>query len=199
VKIERLALLEPIAGLFLIIALYQGWRWAETGRWRWALAAGATAGLAAGAKVSGVLVLPVVIGGVVVIRRFPGGHLRRAALVVLCAASALATYLPLGRRAFDAIRYMYWFQSRHQSLWPCRRGCRAGFAVAHLRGTRIVSPIDLAAPGKPIQAVVDDPAYHHRLSGRLGRAYQAYLAQIRPQSSLYHVDRLDMHPAETNH
>ncbi len=129
VKIERLALLEPVMGLFMILAVYLGWRWAETGDWRWVLLAGAATGLAAGSKATGVLVLPGVVVGAIWIRRL---SLRSVAqgtsCVVVCVLAALATYLPLAGKARDVIPYMFAFQA-----WYGQAG-HVVFVAGHLYG-----------------------------------------------------------------
>lgn len=338
VKVERLALLDPIAGLFMILASYFGWRWAETGMSRWALLAGVAVGLATGSKATGVLILPVVVVGAILIRRVSRRSIAQGATVVaVCATAALATYLPLGRQAPEAIKYMFAFQARHASgghpmivagdlylqppwwshLWwqwlnygtitmiALAVGLSVslllrprpfflyiwvavlvpfvylsfftGFKLAHyyylwqppltllvavavgrligmadwrrVAGIGILAPLACAGgvtvgeiatlqprdyhaaakllrahhatdgtvvvygyrpvartylPGThvvgsprarqgPVEAVIDDPAYHRWLTGRPGREHRAYLERIRPNATRYRVDRLDVY------
>lgn len=120
VDLYRYGMLDVFCGLFMMLALNLGWRWATSGRWFWALAAGAAVGLATASKAPGVLVLPaVVVAGVIggVARGRIGRHWSRpvaqgGAVCMVAAAVAFATYLPAGPgRAVDAIRYMWRFQS----------------------------------------------------------------------------------------
>jgi 4-amino-4-deoxy-L-arabinose transferase-like glycosyltransferase len=68
IKIERLAILEPLMVFFMVLALYVGWRWSETGTWKWPLLAGVALGLAVASKATGVLIIPVVVIGAILIR-----------------------------------------------------------------------------------------------------------------------------------
>jgi 4-amino-4-deoxy-L-arabinose transferase-like glycosyltransferase len=110
----RVATLEVFLAFFCTLALYLGWRWAESGSWWFAGLCGVAIGLATASKVVGILFLPaILLVGLLklgVSRRF----IFQSVLVGLAAAAtALATYAPLGSEAPSAIQYMLEFQSHH--------------------------------------------------------------------------------------
>jgi 4-amino-4-deoxy-L-arabinose transferase-like glycosyltransferase len=100
VKIERFALLDPFMAFFDAVALYAGWRWAESEGWPWAAATGLAIGLATASKLIGALVLVPVLATVLL----PGGErrtrLRQAALVVVLCPVVL--WLSFGGAIGDA-------------------------------------------------------------------------------------------------
>src|SRR5919107_622936 len=57
----RLAFLDIFMVFFSTLALYLGWRWAETHSWRFATFAGVAIGLATASKLVGILFLPAIL------------------------------------------------------------------------------------------------------------------------------------------
>jgi 4-amino-4-deoxy-L-arabinose transferase-like glycosyltransferase len=111
-KIERFALLDVFMGLFFSLALLCGWRWATGGGWRWALSAGIAAGLAASSKAPGILVLfPLLLGGLYARQLSKTAVWEGVAAVLICVATALATYLPVAGRAPSIIAEMFQFHA----------------------------------------------------------------------------------------
>jgi 4-amino-4-deoxy-L-arabinose transferase-like glycosyltransferase len=90
-KLERLASLEALTVLFLVVALHQAWQWAQRGSWRAALLCGAALGAAGGSKAAAVVAVPALVGLVLWFR------LRRNSAQVLLqvAAGAAAAVLVL--------------------------------------------------------------------------------------------------------
>ncbi|MFN7975514.1 MAG: glycosyltransferase family 39 protein [Acidobacteriota bacterium] len=128
-RIDRLAMLEPSMTLFVAIALWLGWRWYEGGSWGHAAGAGIALGLAAATKLTAVFVVPAILALPVVARRDRRSLRQSAVAGIACAATAAAAYLPLGREAPAAIRYMVAFQAAHN-----RQGhpmTVAGFTYLH--------------------------------------------------------------------
>jgi 4-amino-4-deoxy-L-arabinose transferase-like glycosyltransferase len=112
--LERYALLDVFMAMFVALALFLGWRWAETGNWVWAVLAGVALGLGVASKAPAVLTLPVIV----VLGLSRRGLARRAvlqagALVAISGAVALLPYAPFGHQADDAIRFMFTFQLDH--------------------------------------------------------------------------------------
>src|SRR5215211_1388993 len=110
----RLAFLDIFMVFFSTLALYLGWRWAESRSWRFATIAGVAIGLAAASHPVGILFLPaILLAGLLnlgVSRKF----IFQSMLVGLAAAAtALATYIPTGSQTFSLIRYMFARQSEH--------------------------------------------------------------------------------------
>jgi len=97
-RVDRFALLEPLATLFSALALWAGWEWMTRRTLRWAVVAGLATGFAAAAKAPGVLVAPAIVG---------------FAISAGLGAAAIA-YAPFGfHAAFHQLDYMFAFQSRH--------------------------------------------------------------------------------------
>lgn len=116
--LDRYGMLDVFAALFMMVAVTLGWRWATSGGWRWALGAGAAVGLATASKAPGILVLPVIVvagvAGMVATGRWVRGVAQGFAVLLVAAATGMATYLPAGpAQAVNAIRYMWRFQSAH--------------------------------------------------------------------------------------
>ena len=110
----RVATLEVFLAFFCTLALYLGWRWAESGSWWFAGFAGVAIGLAAASKVVGILFLPAILL-VGLLKLDVSRHLIFQGMLVAlaAAATALATYAPLGSEAPSAIQYMLEYQSHH--------------------------------------------------------------------------------------
>lgn len=112
----RVATLEVFVGFFSTLALYLGWRWAESRRWSYAGWTGAAAGLAVTSKPVGILVLPAILfAGLLKMRISWRLVIQGLLLLVVTVATALATYIPLGSQIPEAIRYMFEFQSAHSA------------------------------------------------------------------------------------
>ena len=110
----RDATLEVFLIFFSTLALYLGWRWAESGSWWFAGFAGVAVGLATASKVVGILLLPaVLLVGLLKIGLSRRLGFQGVLISLAAAAAALATYAPLGSEAPSAIRYMLEKQSRH--------------------------------------------------------------------------------------
>jgi 4-amino-4-deoxy-L-arabinose transferase-like glycosyltransferase len=112
----RVATLEVFLAFFCTLALYLGWRWAESGSWWFAGFGGVALGLATASKLTGILFLPAIL----LVGLLKIGLSRRlvfqGVLISLAAvATVLATYAPLGSEAPSAIRYMFEFQSQHNA------------------------------------------------------------------------------------
>src|SRR5829696_3949170 len=110
----RDATLEVFLIFFSTLALYLGWRWAESGSWWFAGFAGAAVGLATASKLTGILFLPAIL----VVGLLKIGLCRRLAfggmvLSLAALATVLITYAPAWSEAPSAIRYMFEFQSQH--------------------------------------------------------------------------------------
>src|SRR5215216_802344 len=112
----RDATLEVFLAFFSTLALYLGWRWAESGSWWFAGFAGVALGLATASKVVGILLLPaVLLVGLLKIGLSRRLVFQGVLISLAAAAAALATYAPLGSEAPSAIRYMLEKQSRHNN------------------------------------------------------------------------------------
>src|SRR5215216_2365002 len=112
----RVATLEVFLIFFSTLALYLGWRWAESGSWWFAGFCGIAVGLATVSKLTGILFLPaILVVGLLKIglsRRLVFGGM----LVSLAAlATVLITYAPAWSDAPSAIQYMFEKQSRHNA------------------------------------------------------------------------------------
>src|SRR5215203_1537817 len=112
--IGRLAILEVFLAFFSSIALYLGWRWAETSSWKPAVFAGAAIGLATASKLVGILFLPaIVFAGLLKIGISRRLIVQSTFIGLAAATTALATYAPLWARTFRVIQHMLALQSAH--------------------------------------------------------------------------------------
>jgi 4-amino-4-deoxy-L-arabinose transferase-like glycosyltransferase len=112
----RIARLEVFLIFFSTLALYLGWRWAESGSWWFAGFAGMAVGLATASKLTGILFLPAIL----LVGLLKVGLSRRlifqsVLLGLAAAATVLVTYAPAWSEAPSAIRYMFEFQSQHNA------------------------------------------------------------------------------------
>ncbi len=117
-RIERLALLDPVATGFVALALWAGWEARARGSLPWAALAGLATGWAATSKAPGLLIAPVIVLSFVCTRRLRQEWSRSLALTGSYLATGLAAvvvvYLPLGwHGSFDQIHYMLRFQGAH--------------------------------------------------------------------------------------
>jgi 4-amino-4-deoxy-L-arabinose transferase-like glycosyltransferase len=112
----RVARLEVFLIFFSTLALYLGWRWAETRSWWFAGFSGVAVGLATASKLTGILFLPpILLVGLLKIGLSRRLIFQSVLLGLAAAATVLATYAPLGSAAPSAIRYMFEFQSQHNA------------------------------------------------------------------------------------
>jgi 4-amino-4-deoxy-L-arabinose transferase-like glycosyltransferase len=112
----RVATLEVFLAFFSTLALYLGWRWAESGSWWFAGFCGVAVGLATASKVIGILFLPaILLVGLLKIGLSRRLIFQSVLLGLAAAAAALAAYAPLGTEAPSAIQYMLDKQSRHNA------------------------------------------------------------------------------------
>jgi 4-amino-4-deoxy-L-arabinose transferase-like glycosyltransferase len=110
----RVATLEVFLAFFCTLALYLGWRWAESGSWWFAGFAGVAVGLATASKVVGILFLPaILLVGLLKIGLSRRLVFQSVLLGLAAAATALVTYAPAWSEAPSAIQYMLEKQSRH--------------------------------------------------------------------------------------
>ncbi|HST50102.1 ArnT family glycosyltransferase [Jatrophihabitans sp.] len=128
-RFGRAAMLDPVAGFFVVGSLALGWYWFRHSGWRaWvlAVAAGIGTGLASASKENGFLGLVVPVAAGLVWSRHPLTALlvrllQALSAVVAAAGAFLCCYLPFGDPA-GRIGYLYRFQSRHS-----RNGHTVGF------------------------------------------------------------------------
>lgn len=100
--LDRLALLDPVATALALLALLLGWRWVETPALRLAALTGVAVGLATGAKLSAVLVVPVIAVTVGITARQGRRTVAQLAVGAACAAVTFAAlYLPVGSGALS--------------------------------------------------------------------------------------------------
>lgn len=112
----RVATLEVFVGFFSTLALYFGWRWAESRKWTYAGWTGVAAGLAVTSKPVGILILPAILfAGLLKIGISRRLVIQSQLLLLVTTAVALATYIPMGSQAPSAIQYMFEFQSAHSA------------------------------------------------------------------------------------
>ena len=112
----RDATLEIFLMFFSTLALYLGWRWAESGSWWFAGFAGVAVGLATASKLTGILFLPaIVLVGLLKIGLSRRLIFQGMLVGLVAAATVLATYAPAGSEAPSAIQYMFEFQSQHNA------------------------------------------------------------------------------------
>jgi 4-amino-4-deoxy-L-arabinose transferase-like glycosyltransferase len=109
--------LDVFVACFSILALYLGWRWAESRSWRFAAFAGIALGLATASKSVGILFLPAVL--LVGLLKIADSRLllfQSLLIWVVTATTALATYIPLGLRAPSVIQHMFEAQRQHNAV-----------------------------------------------------------------------------------
>ena len=112
----RLAILDVFLAFFSTLALYLGWRWAETGSWGFAAFAGVAIGFATASKLIGILFLPAILfAGLLKIGLSRFLILQSTLIGLVAAATALATYAPLWGRTFGVIQEMLALQSSHNA------------------------------------------------------------------------------------
>jgi 4-amino-4-deoxy-L-arabinose transferase-like glycosyltransferase len=117
IKIERFGLLDALMELFLVAALYAGWRWTEGKHWAWAVATGVCAGLATASKLVGALVLlPIVVLSIVTPRLDRRRLAQTIAVVILCPVVLLMSFLPVMPEAPDRLRNMLDLARAHEAL-----------------------------------------------------------------------------------
>jgi 4-amino-4-deoxy-L-arabinose transferase-like glycosyltransferase len=119
-RIERLALLDPVATCFVAAALWAGWEARSKASPIWAAVAGLAAGFATTSKAPGVLVVPVIVVALIwtpdVRREWKTAALRAAAFFGGAMVATMVVYIPFGPRgALHQIHYMFQFQSAHQT------------------------------------------------------------------------------------
>jgi 4-amino-4-deoxy-L-arabinose transferase-like glycosyltransferase len=121
VRIDRLALLEPLMTFFAVAAVAAAWHWAVRGRpdrgpwhgWWWMAASGALLALSVTSKVStAVLVLALVLVPVL-FRRWVGLLTGGVAAAVAFTVVFVALYAPVG--GLRAIEFMVAFQGKHDA------------------------------------------------------------------------------------
>jgi 4-amino-4-deoxy-L-arabinose transferase-like glycosyltransferase len=115
-RVDRFALLEPVATMFAALALWAGWEWMTHNSLWWASVAGAATGLAASAKAPGVLVALAIVGFAL----WSGfqHHWRTARQLAAYFVSGLGAvcvvYAPFGlHAALHQLAYMFAFQVKH--------------------------------------------------------------------------------------
>src|SRR5919107_697403 len=115
-QLGRTAGLNVFVAFFSSLALYLGWRWAESRSWKFAAFAGIAIGLTTASKPVGILFLPAILfAGLLKIgisRRFV---FQGMLIGLAAAATALATYAPLGSETPSAIQYMFEYQGEHNA------------------------------------------------------------------------------------
>jgi 4-amino-4-deoxy-L-arabinose transferase-like glycosyltransferase len=135
-RFDRFAMLDPVAALFMVLAVVLAWEWFRRGGragWVCALLTGGAVALAAGAKENGWLGAVGPVGLMVALllvaaarsRQWAAARERLAQTAAACAVAAAgfaALYLPLGNPV-DAIRYLIDFQTVHDDA-----GHTVGFA-----------------------------------------------------------------------
>ena len=134
-RLERFAYLEPVTAMFMVLALWFGWRlsrrtdWRDRAAWPDVVGLGVAIGLATGSKLSGVAIaFPI---GVYLL--VTGGRRMVAPLGGAAAVSVVtfgAAYVPFGRSAGDALSFMFRAQRDH---------ARKGHMI-FLRGEPVVDP-----------------------------------------------------------
>src|SRR5215211_1222215 len=115
-QLGRSATLNVFVAFFSSLALYLGWRWAESRSWKFAVLAGVAIGLATASKPVGILFLPAILFVGLLKIGLSRCFVFQSTLIGLAAATvALATYAPLGSEALSAIQYMFEFQGEHNA------------------------------------------------------------------------------------
>src|SRR5215207_7580146 len=108
--------LDVFVACFSSLALYLGWRWAESSSWRFAAFAGVAIGLTTASKPVGILFLPAILfAGLLKIGDSRRLVFQSLLIGLVAATTALATYIPLGLRAPSVIQFMFETQQRHNA------------------------------------------------------------------------------------
>ncbi len=111
-RLERFAYLEPVTAMFMLLALWFGWRLSRRAGWLDAVGLGVAIGLATGSKLSGVFVAVPIAVFLLAVHR-----LRVVARLVVAGVVSVVTfgvtYAPFGRDANDAVSSMIEFQRDH--------------------------------------------------------------------------------------
>lgn len=111
-RLERFAYLEPVTAMFMLLALWFGWRLNRRFEWLDVIGFGIAVGLATGSKLSGAAIaIPVGIFLLATQRRRLAGPLAAAAAVSV--GTFFVTYAPFGRGAHEAFSSMIEFQRDH--------------------------------------------------------------------------------------
>lgn len=114
-RLERFAYLEPVTAMFMLLALWFGWRICRRANWPDAIGLGMAVGLATASKLSGVFIAaPIAVFLFAVHRQRALSRLVVAGLVSV--ATFAATYAPFGRDADDAVSSMIEFQRDHAEV-----------------------------------------------------------------------------------
>jgi 4-amino-4-deoxy-L-arabinose transferase-like glycosyltransferase len=114
-RLERLALLDPIAACFVALALWAGWEARTRVSWRWAALAGAATAWAATSKAPGLLIAPVIVGAWCWIpdlrTKWHSVFIRVGAFTLAGVIAAIVVYVPFGvHGTLHQITYMWQFQ-----------------------------------------------------------------------------------------
>jgi len=108
-RIDRIALLDPVMVMLAFLALFVAWDWLRTGRWWLAPVSGALMAFSVTSKVSSIACLPALLLLPLLDREWRR-FLREGVLWLgAFGVTFVAVYLPMGMRS--AIRYMIDFQS----------------------------------------------------------------------------------------
>ena len=111
-RLERFAYLEPVTAMFMLLALWFGWRLSRRLDWLDVIGLGVTIGLATGSKLSGASVaIPIAVFLLAAHRLRMVGPL--AAACVVSVTTFLVTHAPFGRDATEAVSSMIEFQGDH--------------------------------------------------------------------------------------
>lgn len=115
-RVDRLALLEPIAVVFAVSSLAAGWAWVRTAsRWRfvWAALAGIALAFAVTSKVTPAVLVGALVAMPLVHRRWWDVLSGGIVAAIGFAVTFVALYQPVG--LVHAIRYMLAFQTQHDA------------------------------------------------------------------------------------
>ncbi|GAA2242125.1 glycosyltransferase family 39 protein [Herbiconiux moechotypicola] len=111
VRLDRMALLEPIAIFFAVAAFAAAWQWMRGRAWWWLALSAAAMALSVTSKVSSAVLVPALLLVVVLRRRLVPVLLGIGLMAVVGLAVAVAVYWPVGLG--DSIAYMVRYQSEH--------------------------------------------------------------------------------------
>ncbi|WP_460510831.1 ArnT family glycosyltransferase [Frigoribacterium salinisoli] len=127
VRIDRLALLDPVMVFFAVAALAAAWTWMRTGRWPWVALAGALMALSVTSKVSTAVVLPAFLLLPLLHRRWRDALVGGLIFVASFAVVFVVAWAPMG--LVSAITYMLDFQGEHAAAghWVSVAGERYRF------------------------------------------------------------------------